>query len=467
MPYTIIALLFSAIVAVFLFAQRDNSQSELAPAIERFKNKTAPSGYFLSYLGLIDIGIDKDEAYEWITANWSPQLLPYFIEPRRFAAASPEVQKLTKLFEKKTGVDRTDDDGINQYIWSQEIENTSDYAAYKQLFHSQIDPKFTRYFEPECDFDIRLDEVTWGGVIQDGIPPLRQPKMLSVADAEYLSDSDVVFGIKINGDARAYPKRILAWHEMFVDQIGGQAVAGVYCTLCGTVIAYRTEFEGVNHALGTSGFLYRSNKLMYDQATQSLWSTLEGTPVIGPLVGKGIRLDQYWVVTTTWGAWKQRHPDTQVLSLSTGYQRDYREGVAYKSYFATDDRMFETPYTDTRLKNKDEVLALRFSHDASKPLVIYEGFLKQHPLYQAELGGKYYVILTDQSGANRVFERAASLDFVEWDGDATVKDSEGSIWTMTEEFLESDEGNRLKRLPAHRAFWFGWHGAFPNTVLIQ
>ncbi|MEP1140266.1 MAG: DUF3179 domain-containing (seleno)protein [Balneola sp.] len=138
---------------------------------------------------------------------------------------------------------------------------------------------------------MRLDEIRWGGVRQDGIPPLRDPKMISAKEADYLGDKDVVFGIEVNGDVRAYPKRILAWHEMFVDEVGGEKLAGVYCTLCGTAILFKTEHEGVNHEIGTSGFLYRSNKLMYDKATQSLWNTLQGKPVVGPLVGKGIRLE--------------------------------------------------------------------------------------------------------------------------------------------------------------------------------
>ena len=107
--------------------------------------------------------------------------------------------------------------------------------------------------------------------------------MISVSDAGYLEDGNIVFGIEINGDARAYPKRILAWHKMFTDTIGGVDIAGLYCTLCGTVIPYKTNHKGTNYTLGTSGFLYRSNKLMYEKATQSLWSTNRGTPVLGSL----------------------------------------------------------------------------------------------------------------------------------------------------------------------------------------
>jgi len=105
-------------------------------------------------------------------------------------------------------------------------------------------------------------------------------------------------------------------------------------------ILYHTEHAGTVHELGTSGFLYRSNKLMYDRATQSLWSTLRGEPVIGPLVGQGIRLARGSVVTTTWGEWRRRHPHTSVLSIDTGHTRDYAEGAAYRDYFATDALMF-------------------------------------------------------------------------------------------------------------------------------
>src|SRR6266851_4811865 len=112
--------------------------------------------------------------------------------------------------------------------------------------------------------------------------------MISAKEANYLADDNVVYGLVVNGDTRAYPKRILAWHEMFTDTIGGVPVAGVYCTLCGSMILYETSVGGTQHFMGTSGFLYRSNKLMYDRATQSLWSTLEGEPVVGPLLGKGI-----------------------------------------------------------------------------------------------------------------------------------------------------------------------------------
>ena len=155
--------------------------------------------------------------------------------------------------------------------------------------------------------EIRLDEIDWGGVVVNGIPPLEYPQTLPAAAADYLDDDHVVFGIAVNGAARAYPKRILAWHEMALDRLGGLELTIVYCTLCGTVIPYESVVDGQHIRIGTSGFLYRSNKLMFDHDTRSLWNTFEGVPVVGPLVGSGLRLRHRAVVTTTWGEWAA-HP---------------------------------------------------------------------------------------------------------------------------------------------------------------
>ncbi|MEM8854770.1 MAG: DUF3179 domain-containing (seleno)protein, partial [Pseudomonadota bacterium] len=219
--------------------------------------------------------------------------------------------------------------------------------------------------------------------------------------------------------------------------------------------------------LGTSGFLYRSNKLMYDAATQSLWSTMRGVPVVGPLIDQGIELPALSVVTTTWGEWKRRHPDTTVLSLNTGHTRNYDEGVAYRDYFATDDLMFNTPFQDERLANKQEVLGLRFPGAPQDQLAIDTAFLSQNPVYAETVGFQDVAIFTDRTGANRVYDPQGTV-FASYDGDRTVTDADGGTWTLDEDSLVHEtDGRRLPRLPAHRAFWFGWQAAFPDTRLIN
>lgn len=415
---------------------------------------------------LLGDGEAVEDAFELIDREWQPGFVPMSLETLYLNRSSARNVQLISLLESKTGQALGFDlSAWYEWLWNQPDRPYPAYADFKSALYARIDPAFARYFSSQRRTEIRLDEIRWGGVRQDGIPPLRRPRMISAAEADYLDDSNVVFGIEVNGDARAYPKRILAWHEMFVDTVGNLPVVGVYCTLCGSMILYKSENDGVNHELGTSGFLYRSNKLMYDRETQSLWSTLWGRPVVGPLVGRGIELELMSVVTTTWDAWRARHPDTLVLSLDTGYRRDYSEGAAYREYFATDELMFGVPKLDRRLKNKDEVLGLLLGVADSTPLALASKYLQEHPVYHDTVGKQDVVVLTDQSGAHRVYE-SEGVRFTEWDRDSTVVDSEGGRWTLNEVRLESTDGRVRNRLPAHRAFWFGWYAAYPHTRLV-
>jgi hypothetical protein len=410
-----------------------------------------------------------NEAVTSLSSNWQRQNIPPILEALTYVQNPLARQQLISLLEAKTGQRFGRD--VNEWykwLWNQPESLQPDYANFKADLYRNMDPKFDKYFRfRQSSARVRLDEIRWGGVEQDGIPPLRNPKMIAVNQASYLDDSNVVFGVEINGDARAYPKRILAWHEMFVDTIGGVDIAGVYCTLCGTIIPYKTTFKGKKYNLGTSGFLYRSNKLMYDKATQSLWNTIKGEPVLGPLVDKGIALEHLRVVTTTWGEWKRRHPDTTVLSPDTGHNRNYGEGVAYQQYFASHELMFNTPFSDNRLKNKQEILALRFSASPKQQLAIDTAFLNKNPLYKNKIGLQELLVLTDRSGANRVYD-PKEVNFVSYDRDSTVVDSEGKRWILSESDLTAvDGGRRLTALPYHRAFWFGWHATYPETRLIK
>ena len=222
----------------------------------------------------------------------------------------------------------------------------------------------------------------------------------------------------------------------------------------------------MNHRLGTSGFLYRSNKLMYDLDTQSLWSTMLGAPVVGPLAGKGIALKSGAVVTTSWGEWRRRHPGTRVLSLDTGHRRDYAEGAAYRDYYATDELMFSVPALDTRLKNKDEVFTVLLPRHPEAPLAISAAFLAASPVHHDAIEDTALVVLTDPSGANRAYA-SEDVTFTRYDGDRSVEDGSGTIWTMDEHALTAEDGRVLRRIPAQRAFWFGWYAAFPNTRLVR
>jgi len=333
------------------------------------------------FMEVLEPGARKEAIYR-LENNWSDGLVSPLIEIGARARDRELSRQIFTLLGTKTGQKHgADRDAWHRWVWSAAPGLPEWYADFKAAWYSPIDPRFAEYFAHRPKTTIRLDEIQWGGVQRDGIPPLDHPGTLAAGEASYLAETDVVFGVSVKGDARAYPKRVLAWHEMVRDRIAGEEFNGVYCTLCGSMILYRTSIGGKHYELGTSGFLYRSNKLMYDRATKSLWSTIEGEPVVGALAGRGLKLEPLPVVTTTWGEWRRRHPDTRVLSLDTGHRRDYSEGAAYRDYFATDELMFIVPGSDRRLPNKAEILALRFGLEKERPLAIAQRFLAKRPVY--------------------------------------------------------------------------------------
>lgn len=355
------------------------------------------------------------------------------------------------------------------WVWDQPYDPHPRYGQFKGRLYSRLDERFAEFFEPPVAASIRLDEIQWGGVTPNGIPPLDHPSHVAADSgaARYLGEDNVVFGLVVDGEARAYPKRILAWHELARDSLGGVELTVVYCTLCGTVIPFESVVGGELRSFGTSGLLYQSNKLMFDAATKSLWSSLTGTPVVGPLVDSGLELEARPVVTTTWGEWRRRHPETTVLSLDTGYSRDYSEGAAYREYFATDALMFDVSNRDGRLANKAEVLALRLAtEDGTRPLAISAEFLRRHRVYHVEPDPSL-VVVTSDAGANRVYA-AGEQRFERLDDEGRLIDGQGRAWRVTEDALVATfaESRELPRVPAHRAFWFGWYAQHPDTELI-
>lgn len=337
------------------------------------------------------------------------------------------------------------------------IKPNASYYPLKLWYWGGIDRDISALFNnPEHlhNMRIRFEEITWGGVAFDGIPSLDTPELIKAAKADYLLDTDLVFGIEINGDVRAYPLRIMNWHEMFNDVIGGVPVALAYCTLCGAGILFETQLNDRDEPFifGSSGLLYRSNKLMFDRQTKSLWNQFTGEPVSGELADSGIKLKIRPTTITSWAKWRSTHPDTKVLSLETGHFRNYDTGVAYKDYFASPDLMFPTNTDERRLKQKQWVYGIRVAGGAKAwPL---EAF-KTEPIINDRVGFVNVVLIGDSATQTvRAYER----NNIAFSGDPNSISSASGNWQITENALIGPEGLKLPRVSGHVAYWFAWDG---------
>ncbi len=405
-------------------------------------------------------------ALDALVARGKPDVAPALIQVMRFIRDDGAIDAaLAKLTGEAPGKDWG-----GWMRWQQahpEIEPFEGFDAFKADVMAAIDPNFRQFLQPGIKHDIRLEEITWGGVVKDGIPALTNPKHIKPDEATYITDEELVFGVVINGDARAYPLRILDWHEMFNDVVGGVPVSLAYCTLCGSGILFDTGIEGRDQPLvfGSSGFLYRSNKLMYDQETLSLWNQFTGKPVVGELTGSGIELKVLPVAITSWAAWYKKHPDTSVLSLETGYQRDYTPGRPYGEYFASADLMFPALVEDKRLEAKDYVYAIRVDGLAKAwPLVDFEG----GKVINDRIDDLPVVLIGDtETRTVRAFLRDGEEEVKPSGNSSTVVVVGDEVWRVEEDGLIATDGRTMERLPGHIAYWFAWQGFIAGGPLAE
>ena len=195
-----------------------------------FMPQQAINGSIDPYLSLINTAPNRvPQVINKIDEQWSGKSVAMLLEAARLTRPPSTRRQIFALLSKRTGQNFGDDAAKwERWMWKQPDEPDPLYPKFKARFYSLIDPRFSEYFTDTDNAKIRLDEIVWGGVRRDGIPPLDKPQMISAKEATYLDDSNEVFGVSINGDNRCYPKRILAWHEMFKDTVGGQSVCGAY-----------------------------------------------------------------------------------------------------------------------------------------------------------------------------------------------------------------------------------------------
>jgi hypothetical protein len=412
--------------------------------------------------------LERNSVIARLVERGNPDVVPALIQSLRFLQSN-DPWTITAALQSLTG-ESLGGDWNKWMLWQEdhpEIAPFEGFAAYKEWVFTKIDPEFSLFINAGVPHTIRLEEITWGGVRKDGIPALVNPELVSAQDkvAGYLEDDELVFGVAINGDVRAYPLRVLDWHEMFNDVVGGVPVALAYCTLCGSGILFETAVEGRDtpFEFGSSGFLYRSNKLMYDRETNSLWNQFTGEPVVGALAGSGIALKIRPVAITSWQNWRAQNPQTRVLSLDTGHDRDYSLGKPYASYFNSPDLMFPALVKNTGLEPKDYLYALRLgSLEKAWSLALFA----DTPVLNDTIGARRVVLVGDPDSRTVRAYDAGETTFSAHISTTGILMADDQEWLITEDALVlqgtgSDE--RFARLPGHIAYWFAWQNFRPDA----
>jgi hypothetical protein len=382
-------------------------------------------------------GQEQSDALSKVAASKDPRIAWVIADLMRFASGQQLNTALANSAAKLLEIETPTENHwgvVTDHLIAWDIPAPPGYLKVKRAIFTSLVPGWDKIFV-EGDIDWR--QVSWGGVLIDDraydttdeacncIPAADNPEVSSAEDATWLKDEDIVFGIEVNGEYRAYPRRIMEVREMVNDTLGGRDLGIPYCTLCGAAQAYFTDQlpEGIGRpVLRTSGLLIRSNKVMYDVNTYSVFDTFLGKAVTGPLAKKNLQLKQASVVTTDWGTWKKAHPETTVLveALALGRDFDFRNGRD------ANGPIFPVGDVDPRLPVHEDVIGVVTA--SGKPVAFQRS--------------KAFAALN--KGDEIAFENVRlTLDA----GGIRAVDADGSD------------------LGSHQAFWFAWSQFHPQTEL--
>lgn len=340
------------------------------------------------------------------------------------------------------------------------------------------DPTNPDFPEPLID----LDDLLPGGPPPNGIPSIDYPLFEPVAEVDWLEDDEPVLSLTIDGRTKAYPIRIMTWHEIVNDRLAGVPVAVTYCPLCNSGVAFERTVGGETTTFKVSGQLYADNLVMYDRLTESLWPQLTGRASVGALTGT--QLESIPVGAVGWRQFREEHPDARVLSRSTGHDRDYLTNP-YVGYDDQDSEpLFALPNDpDTRLPLKARVVGVGEGKDA---VAVSRDLLADRGVQQVEVGSNRVVLwhapgqvsaldtqqIPDGAEIGSVAAFLAdtpgrALDFERAD-DGTFRDAQtGSVWNLFGRAISGPlAGERLTAVEHLDTFWFAWAAFQPETRLV-
>lgn len=387
-----------------------------------------------------DPATDVDvEALARIGSAGDPRLAWLMSDLLRFFQFGPVAEAAEAAFERLTGSDVADDAfawvEVTDRLIAWDLPAPPDYVDWKRRLFEAIEPGWSPFFD-DADSDVDWRWLSWGGVLIDArplgtvescsrgcIPALDDPATTNAGGGDWYADDELVFGVVVNEEARAYPKHIMEVHELVNDTLGGRRIAVPYCTLCGSAQAYFTEVASTETplVLRTSGLLSRSNKVMFDLTTYSLFDTFSGQALSGSL--QGLELEMVTVRTSTWGDWKATHPNTTIVARDGGIGRSYDLDPLQ----GRDDGgpIFPIGDVDPRLRVQEQVLGV----------ITPDGVAVAFPV----------------AAARAALDEGRGVTLA---GVTVLTDGAG---------LSADFSGMP--LPSHQAFWFAWSQFHPATVV--
>lgn len=280
-------------------------------------------------------------------------------------------------------------------------------------------------YGPQTPSTVPWEDLIQGCPKRDCIPAIDTPNFVNASEVDYLLDDDLVMGVDLHGEARAYPIRILLHHEVVNDRIGNTAFAITYCPLCGSGVAFNRVMDGIETTFGVSGVLHDSDLVLYDRASETLWQQITAEAIMGP--GLGQTLNTVPMSMITWSQWLSAHPESQVLSLDTGHDYDYRGKNWSADYDASEQIVFPVGHLDRRIHPKTYI-------------------------YGAEADGLSAAVIASTLESDRKVD--------------VMINGRRAEFTMAPDGLANLKFEDTQAIfPAHKSFWFAWANFHPATTL--
>lgn len=329
------------------------------------------------------------------------------------------------------------------------------------------------------------EEIISGGPPPDGIPAIDAPSFVPIDEADaWLTETEPVVYLDLGGEVHAYPVQVMIWHEIVNDTVGGVPVAVTYCPLCNSAVSYERVIDGVETTFGTSGRLFASALVMYDRATESLWTHYDGRSVAGVLTG--LTLEPLVSPLIAWSDFKAAFPDGVVLDRdATGFDRPYGDNP-YTGY----DNPETSPFlfrgdVDARARAKQRVVGVSIG-EAARAWTLAAVSADTARSTNTTIGDTAVVILWKSGqataleadsisdgrdvGSVGVFspEVAGRALTFETRGGTFIDVETNSTWDVTGAAIEGPlAGSRLEPIHHLDTFWFAWSTYRPGTDLIE